>query len=151
MVDRFERFSFAIAEISRYWHKLTADEMKKYGLKGPHSVYLLTMAKYPEGISAPRIGELCGKDKSDVSRMMSIMEEKGLVTKEGGHQNLYRGLFKLTEAGRNAAEYVRRRASRAVELAGGDLTEEDREIFYRSLDSIVSRLRELSKEGIPEV
>ena len=33
MVDRFERFSFAISEISRCWHKIAAEEMEAYGLK----------------------------------------------------------------------------------------------------------------------
>ena len=33
MVERFERFSLAIFEISRYWHKLAAEEMSAYGLK----------------------------------------------------------------------------------------------------------------------
>ena len=90
MVDRFERFSFAISEISRYWHKITAEEMEKYGLKGPHSVYLTAMYRYPDGITAPQLCELCGKDKSDVSRAMSLMERKGLVRKEGIYQNCYR-------------------------------------------------------------
>lgn len=35
MVERFERFSLAIAESSRCWHKLAGEEMKVYGLKGP--------------------------------------------------------------------------------------------------------------------
>lgn len=150
MVDRFERFSFAISEISKYWHKITAEEMEKYGLKGPHSIYLVTMYRYPEGITATQLCELCGKDKSDVSRMMSMMEKKGLVKKEGIHQNLYRGVFKLTPEGMEAAKHVRKRASLAVEYAGKDLTEKNREIFYEALELIASRLREISKEGLPE-
>ena len=35
MVDRFERFSLAISEISKYWHLLAAEEMEKYSLKAP--------------------------------------------------------------------------------------------------------------------
>ncbi len=150
MIDRFERFSLAISDIYKCWHKLAGEEMEKYGLKGTHSVYLLTMAKYPDGLTAPQICEYCGRDKSDVSRMMSIMEEKGLVIKEGVHQKLYGGAFKLTEKGLEAAEQVSRRASRAVETAGKDLTEENRKIFYDALDSIVSNLNEMSKEGIPQ-
>ena len=65
MVDRFEQFSLAIMEISRHWHKMAADEMENHGLKGSHAVYLLTMYRYPEGITAPRLCEICGKDKSD--------------------------------------------------------------------------------------
>ena len=149
MIERFERFSLAISEISRHWHKLTTDEMEKYGLKGSHSVYLLMMSRYPGGLTAPQLGELCGKDKADVSRMMSIMEKKGLVTKEGVHQNLYRGLFKLTKEGLQAAEHVRQRAGLAGEIAGKDLTEETRAVFYEALESITANLRQLSKEGLP--
>ncbi|MBO5259851.1 MAG: winged helix DNA-binding protein [Agathobacter sp.] len=150
MVERFERFLFTISEISRSWHKIAADEMEKYDLKGPHAIYLTTMYRYEEGITAARLSELCGKDKSDVSRMMNIMEKKGLVKKEGVNQNLYRALLKLTDEGKVAAEHVRERASLAVEIAGKDLTEEKREIFYESLETIASNLKELSKEGLPK-
>ena len=149
--DRFERFSLAISEISRYWHKIAAEEMEKYGLKGPHATYLTAMYRFDEGVTAPQLCELCGKDKADVSRMMSIMEKNGLVKKEGVHQNLYRGTFKLTERGREAAKHVRERASLAVELAGRDLTEENRGVLYQALESITANLRKLSKEGIPSL
>lgn len=150
MVDRFEHFSLAINEIYRCWRKLAAEEMKKYGLKGSHATYLSTMYRYPEGISVPQLCELSGKDKSDASRMLAILEEKGLVKKHEVDGSLYRGLLVLTDEGRLAAEHVRRRASKAVEQAGGGLDNETREIFYRALDSITARLTELSKKGIPE-
>lgn len=120
MVDRFERFSLAISEISRYWHNITADEMKKYGLKGSHSVYLVTLNKYPEGLTAPQLCHYCGRDKADVSRAMAIMEQKGLVYKEGTNRRVYGGVFKLTDDGKAAAQYVCERASLAVKLAGDE-------------------------------
>ncbi len=150
MVERFESFSYGISELSRYWHKLAADEMEKYGLKGTHSVYLITMARYPEGLTASQLCELCARDKADVSRMMSIMEKKGLVVKEGVHQNLYRGVFKLTSDGMMAAQHVCGRAALAAELAGKDLTDEKREVFYEALYSIASNLKKLSEDGLPE-
>ncbi|MBQ3551711.1 MAG: hypothetical protein IJA35_00920 [Clostridia bacterium] len=150
MVKRFERFSFTISEISKYWHKLTANEMEKHGLRGMHSVYLLTMLAYPEGVTSAQMCELCGRDKSDVSRMMSIMEKKGLTTKEGIYQNLYRGVYKLTKEGKAAAEQVRCRVSIAVDLAGKDLDDDKRAIFYEALESIALNLRELCREGLPE-
>jgi len=150
MVDRFEHFSLAINEISRCWRKLAAEEMKKYSLKGSHATYLSTMYHYPNGISVPQLCELSGKDKSDASRMLAILEKKGLVCKHEVDGSLYRGLLVLTEEGRLAAEHVRRRAAKAVEQAGGGLDDETREIFYKALDSITARLTELSRKGIPE-
>lgn len=149
MIDRFERFSVTISEISRHWHKITTAEMEKYGLKGAHSVYLAAMARYPQGVTANQICEMCGKDKSDVSRMMSIMEQKGLVVKEGMHQNQYKGVFRLTDGGKAAAEYVHRRASLAVSVAGNDLTDETRAILYDALESVAANLRDISENGLP--
>ena len=149
MIDRFERFSLVISELSRHWHKITTTEMEKYGLKGAHSIYLTAMARYPEGLTANQICEMCCKDKSDVSRMMTIMEKKGLVTKESVHQNLYKGVFLLTDEGKAAAEYVNRRASLAVSIAGKDLDDETRTTLYNALESIAGNLREISENGLP--
>lgn len=149
MIDRFERFSVKMSEISRYWHKITTAEMDKYGLKGTHSVYLAAMMRFPGGVTANQICEMCGKDKSDVSRMMSIMEKTGFVIKVGVHQNQYKGVYCLTEQGRTAAEYVQRRAGLAVSIAGKDLTDENRAILYDALESIADNLRSISEAGLP--
>ena len=150
MLNRFSRFSLAIAEIDRCWHKLAAEEMAKYGLNSPHAVYLTTLSGFKEGITAARLGELCSKNKADVSRMVGILEQKGLVRKEAVGGNLYRARLLLTEEGRQAAEHVQQRAALAVELAGSGMTEEEREVFYRCLERITANLQELSREGLPK-
>ena len=150
MIDRFGRFSVAIMRISKSWHKLCNDEMTKHGLKGPHATYITVMYKYSDGITVPKLCELCGKDKSDASRMISILEEKGIVTKQAVGQSLYRGLLVLTENGREIAEKVIERAGTAVDVAGRELDGATREILYEALESIASNLDELCREGIPE-
>ena len=55
MLERFERFSLAIFEISRCWHKLAAAELAPYGLKGAHAIYLTMMYRCGEGITAPQL------------------------------------------------------------------------------------------------
>ena len=40
MIDRFEKFSMSITEISRYWRKLATEEMEKYDLKAHECVFL---------------------------------------------------------------------------------------------------------------
>lgn len=150
MIERFEKFSLSITEISRYWRKLATEEMEKYGLKGPHATYLTTMYRFPEGITVPQLCEISGKDKSDASRMIAILEEKGFVEKRVVGGSLYRGLLVLTEKGNLAASQVSERAARVVGLAGQHLNDEQREAFYFALDSIVSNLRNLCQDGIPE-
>ena len=150
MLNRFARFSLAISEISRCWHKLAAEEMAKYDLNSPHAVYLNTLYQYPEGITAAKLGELCCKNKADVSRMVTILEKKGLVRKEAVGGNLYRAKLLLTDDGKLAAEHVQGRAALAVELAGSGMTDAERESFYRCLEQITANLQTLSKEGLPQ-
>ena len=148
MLDRFARFSLAIFEIDRCWHKLAADEMANYGLNSPHAVYLNTLYQY-NGITAARLGELCCKNKADVSRMISILEKKGLVERQAVGGSMYRARLLLTDKGREAAEHVRKRAALGVELAGAGLTEAERETFYSVLERITANLQALSEDGLP--
>lgn len=150
MLNRFARFSLAISEIDRCWHKLAAEEMAKYDLNSPHAVYLTTLYNFPEGITAAKLGELCCKNKADVSRMVTILEKKGLVRKEAVGGNLYRAKLLLTDDGKLAAEHVQGRAALAVELAGSGMTDAERETFYRCLEQITANLQTLSKEGLPQ-
>ena len=150
MLNRFTRFSLAISEIDRCWHKLAAEEMAKYELNSPHAVYLTTLYNFEDGITAAKLGELCCKNRSDVSRMIAILEKKGLVRKEAIGDNLYRAKLLLTDEGKQAAAHVQQRAALAVELAGSGMSDTDREVFYRCLESITANLQKLSREGLPQ-
>ena len=148
MLDRFAKFSYSIAEIHRCWHKLAAEELARYALNSPHAIYLKTLFDAePEGITAAQLGEICGKDKADVSRMVTILEEKGLVCREGAS---YRANLRLTEAGMEAARQVQTRAAKAVELGGEGITRENRETFYAVLELIAKNLRTISEDGLPK-
>ena len=145
MVNRFERFSYAISEISRCWHRIAGEEMGEYGLNGSSSVYFTTLYRYPEGITAAQLGELCSRDKADVSRTISLLEKKGIVERQGSS---YRALLKLTEEGRTVAEHINEKASAAVDAASRGLPAEKRIVFYEALELITANLQMLSKEGL---
>ncbi|MBQ7288203.1 MAG: winged helix-turn-helix transcriptional regulator [Clostridia bacterium] len=148
MIDRFEKFSFTISEISRYWHKLASDEMEQHGLKGPQAVYFTTMYQHPNGITAVKLAELCSRDKADVSRAVAQFEKKGLVEKVLVNDNFYRAPLKLTETGMKLAERINEKAKAAVANGGKGLTEEQRTIFYNALERICANLRTLTARGL---
>ena len=150
MINRFERFSFASSEIHRFWHKIASDEMTKLGLKGPHVVYLVALKRFPDGVTAAELSQMCGRDKSDVSRAIAAMEEKGLVEKQGITQNLYRAKLTLTAEGSRAAAHISKGAGLAVEMGGSGLSEDERKAFYDALELIASNLSAISKDGLPE-
>lgn len=151
MLKRFEHFTYATNEINKFLRKLSDVEMRKHGLRSSHAIYFAVLADNAEtGLTATKLCEISGRDKADVSRMLSLMKKKGFVIKEGIHRGLYNGVFKLTEKGLDIANRVKEKAAKATEIAGRDLSEESRNNFYNALDSIVANLKELTMKGIPE-
>ena len=147
MVSRFEHFSSSISCIYRYIQKIERIEMEKYGLKGPYAQCLLAMRRYPEGITAARLCEVCDKDKAAVSRMVAELEEKGLITRSDLGVR-HRMCLKLTCLGEEAAEHVEQRAKLAVEEAGAGLTDQQRATMYAALDLIAGNLQEICMKGL---
>ncbi len=150
MVTRFEQFISSIANIYKHTQKIERDEMIQYGLKGSFAQYLLAIAHHEKGLTASQLCEICDKDKAAISRVVSEMENKGLVYREMTGPSHYRALLKLTEKGKAAADHVSERAKLAVEAAGRGLGEEARRNFYSTLNLISENLHVISKEGIPE-
>jgi DNA-binding MarR family transcriptional regulator len=150
MIDRFERFSFAISEISRCWHRIAAEEMGRFGLKGPYAVYFTTLSRYPQGISAAQLGELSGRDKADVSRALNFLEDRGFICRDVLPQKAYRAPIRLTEQGQELARQINEKAQIAVEQASAGLTPEKRAVFYEALGLITENLQTLSKNGLPK-
>ena len=149
MLDRFEQFTSAISALYRDVQKIERDEMEKQGLRGAFAQYLLAISRYPEGITAATLCEVCDKDKAAVSRIIAEMESKGLLEKENDGISQYRARLRLTPAGQEAAAFVRARVSVAVELAGTGLSEEDRKSFYSTLERISANLQRICLDGIP--
>ncbi len=147
MISRYERLSFSIAEIHRYLHSIAADEMVKYGLKGPYAIYLLTLFRYDKGITAAEICDITYRNKADVSRAITSMEEKGLIRREGAN---YRAKLYLTEEGKKIAVNLGERVKVAVEIGGKGLTEEQKESMYFAMDVIAENLRNVSVKGLPD-
>ncbi len=150
MLSRFQQFSYVIAEINRQIQKIERDEMIKYGCKGAFAQYLVALLNHPEGLTAARLCQICDKDKAAVSRMVSEMQEKGMVTRSSENNRAYNAPILLTEDGRKAAEHVCMRARAAVKAVGGEMSDEERRVLYSLLDSIAVKLQRLSEEGIPE-
>lgn len=149
MLTRFEQFTSAISAIYRDIQKIERDEMEKYGLRGAFAQYLLVMARHPGGITATNLCEICDKDKAAISRILTEMESKGLVIKDSSGTGQYKALHRLTELGSAAAQYVREKATTAVEIASDGLSATDRKIMYEAMERIASNIQNICRNGIP--
>jgi len=148
MISRFEQFSAAISSIYKYIQKIEREETAKYDLKGPHVQCLVALRRSPEGLTASQLCDACDKDKAAISRTVSELEKKGLLCREG---NSYRHRLRLTVEGMQVACGIGSIVESAVERAGRGLSEENRKVFYDSLELIASNLHEISEEGLPTV
>ena len=97
MQDRFERFVVSITELHRYLQKLKELEMGQMDLKAGYTMCLYYLGKHPEGLTATQLTELCKEDKAAISRTLSQLSSKGLVSCElPEHKRSYRTLYYLT-------------------------------------------------------
>ena len=150
MISKYELFSSSVSCLYRDIQKIERNEMTKFGLKGPHAQCLLALSRYPEGITAAKLCEICEKDKAAISRSVAELEERGLLMRIERNGLRYRAVLKLTEEGRNAAGVVNEKARQAVEQAGEGLNDAQREVFYKVLALIADNLHAICKDGLKD-
>lgn len=147
MLDRYQQFSYIVSVINRQIQKLERDEMIKYGHKGAFAQYLVAMLRFNDGVTAAQLCEICDKDKAAVSRVVNEMIEKGLIVRKS--ETAYRAKLFLTQEGRKIADIIASRAAAAVAAVGNELSDEERKMFYSTLDFISGKLQIICRHGIP--
>lgn len=150
MIDRFAQFCTSIASIQRSILRIERVEMAKYGLKGPHANCLVAMARYPEGITAARLCEICDKDKAAISRTLSELEQAGMILRNISDGKRYRALLQLSEKGKEIANNVNEKILLAVAKASEGYDKEKQQIFTRVLNLVAGNLQDICRDGLEE-
>ena len=148
MLGRFEQFSQSVSAIHRCIQKIEREEMEKHGLKGAYAQFLVAMSHKKDGVTSAELCKICELNKAAVSRYVSEMEEANLIKKIG--ESSYRAKLILTEKGKKTADFVMLRARQAVMEIGGELSENERSVFYDVLNRISKKLELLSINGFTE-
>ena len=146
MKERFQTFTVLIAKISRNIKKIKNQEMAEYGLRSVHvtCLYYLYSA---ESLTATELCELCEEDKATISRALDYLEGNGFIVCESRLAKRYKSPLCLTEKGMVAGKKIADKINCVLDEICIDLTEEQREEFYRSL-AIISDSLELCVNGI---
>ena len=148
MIDRFSQFCTSIASIQRSILKIERTEMAKYGLKGPHANCLVTMARYPEGITAARLCDVCDKDKAAMSRTVGELENAGMVLRQDPDGKRYRSVLRLSEKGKEIANRVNDMVLLAVAKASDGYDKDKQQIFARVLSLVAGNLQDICRDGL---
>ncbi len=148
MNNRFEHFSVNIFNIAHYWNILASEEMKKHGLRGGYALYLIILYNSKEELTAARLAELCHRDKADVSRAISVFQEKGILEPYGDSR--YRAPLRLTAEGRELSGQINIQAIKVLDIVGMGMSDEVRAHMYEGLDTIALNMKHLAEGGLPE-
>ena len=142
MTNRFQEFTVLIATLNRCIYKLKTEEMAEYNLKSSHVSCLYYI--YLNGtLTAKELCDLCGEDKSNISRALKYLEENEYLKLSS---KKYQKTIVLTEKGNKVGEYLNGRVYEILDYVSEGLTEENRTIMYQSLNLINKRLNKLCEE-----
>ena len=140
MIHRFEAFVTGITLCYKSIQRIKSMEMTEFGLRGNHAMCLYFLLHNPQGMTASQLSKLCAEDKAAISRALADMQKLGYVTVPQGSR--YRAAVCITPLGREKASSVDRMIEEWVSAGGEGLSEEEREVFYKSLSRISANLQQ---------
>ncbi len=144
MQERFETFTVLINRIGRNIRKIKNQEMAEYNLRSAHvsCLYYLYSCK---GATATDLCERCEEDKATISRALDYLETNGFLTCESKNTKRYKSRLLLTDKGNEVGKKIADKINGILDAIGGELTDEERTAFYRSLSIISEILDSVSK------
>lgn len=134
-----------MTKINRNIKRIKNREMREYGLKSPHVSCLYFLFLFGE-LTASELCEKCEEDKATVSRSLGFLEQKGFVRCREQGKKRYNSPMELTEKGSEAAKKIADKIDSVVENVGGDLSEGEREVFYRFLNKVSDKLEKAAAD-----
>lgn len=133
----FENFTVSIMKLNKLVNKIKAYEMREYGLKAVHVMCVYYLKENPEGLRFSELVKLTFEDKAAISRALTLLRDKGFVNYD---KNKYNSVISLTDEGLKVAAFIEEKSVAAVEAGSAVLSDEERVLFYKSLQSIADNL-----------
>ena len=144
MNEKYKTFTVLMASINRSIRKIKNREMAEYDLRSAH-VSCLYYLYTGISLTATDLCERCEEDKATISRAVEYLENNGFLTCRSQHTKRYKSPLALTEKGKEAGKKIADKIDGVLDAVSTELTEAERESFYRSLSLISESLEKLSK------
>ena len=139
--DRLETFMTHIISASRSITKLKARGMSNYNLGSTHTACLRVLFKSRNGLTRTQLAKKCELDKSQISRIINELEEKGYIN-ESSEATSYKRKITLTEEGKRITMEINKLVLDINDVVSGEIPSEDIETFYTVFDTICSNLKQ---------
>lgn len=138
--ERFARFSFAIDKVAKNLQKYKNEHLEKFGLRSMHLMYLVSLGRTPEGMTATELAQNCSVDKAFISRLTGDLCDAGYVEYKTKKGTKYNNKLILTESGRKIMKEIQKIIDDSVSHIIGDIPETHLTIFYNVLNQIAEHL-----------
>lgn len=142
MNDRFKTFTVQIANISRSIRKIKSQEMREFDLKSTHVSILYYLYK-KNSLTAKELCDVCEEDKAAVSRSIDFLEKNRYLECSSKTEKRYKSRITLTAKGKDIGKQIVVKIDNILNLASIGLTEENRVVFYQSLNLISENLKQI--------
>ena len=144
MNERFETFTVLLNRINRNIRKIKNEEMANYELRSPH-ISCLYYLYISEELTSKDLCERCEEDKATISRSLDYLEKNGYLVCKSESKKRYNAPFVLTERGTRAGKRIADKIVAVLDEISTGISDEDRAIFYRSLNIISENLDKVAK------
>ena len=144
LFDRYVAFSAYIEKLYKDLQKVKTDRMNRFGLKSTDVSVLIMASRHPDGLTVTELATECGVDKAVVSRAAHILLLQGYMTHANNILCNYRKKIKLTEKGMATVETISHLAEQAVSEVSHDISPNDLDTFYRTLEKITQNISRLT-------
>ena len=144
MEERFETFTVLINRINRNIRKIKNEEMANYELRSSHvsCLYYLYISKE---LTSKDLCERCEEDKATISRSLDYLEKNDYLVCKSESKKRYNSPFELTDKGIRAGKRIADKIASVLDEISMGISDEDRAIFYRSLNIISENIDKVAK------
>ena len=144
MVERYEIFTILLNRISRNIRKIKNEEMADYDLRSGH-ISCLYYLYITEDLTSKDLCERCEEDKATISRSLDYLEKNGYLVCKSDSKKRYNATFELTELGLAAGKRIADKINAVLDEMSVGISDEDRMVFYRSLNIISENIDKVAK------
>ena len=138
--SRFAQFSGLIASAGKSIQRLKAGKMKAYDLSGAHTACLCRLADAgPAGLTQGELARREGMDRSQISRVLAELRERGYVS-AAGPEGRYKKRYALTPEGQGITAEIQAAILEINRFVSDGILPEDLAVFYRTLRTITENL-----------
>ena len=145
MLDRFKTFTLLVTNINRSIRKIKTEEMAEYNLKSIHISCLYFLYK-SEKLTAKELCDICDEDKAAMSRSIDYLEKNDFIKCDSNAKKRYNASFYLTEKGIKISKLICEKIDKILNKASETLSEENRQILYKSLSLINDNLQKICND-----